>query len=201
MLPFSPQLLLLRRRGHRAAWTPERPVARCLATAPLQPLQPRRDRSRTMKNIRIFLWVGLALILFVNYQTWVMDYTAKDAAAEGRCRARQPRPPARPIRWRQPCPRRQFRPSRDRSSHRRAVASPSAHGCAHRGAFGGTPSPAATAGASAAPTAPSHQRAHRCAGRGCEPARRRTAARRPAGLSGRKGPGRAGAPAAQQRRR
>jgi YidC/Oxa1 family membrane protein insertase len=33
-----------------------------------------------MKNIRIFLWVGLALILFVNYQTWVMDYTAKDAA-------------------------------------------------------------------------------------------------------------------------
>src|SRR5664279_989289 len=32
-----------------------------------------------MKNIRIFLWVGLALILFVNFQTWQMDYAAKDA--------------------------------------------------------------------------------------------------------------------------
>jgi YidC/Oxa1 family membrane protein insertase len=35
-----------------------------------------------MKNIRIFLWVGLALILFVNFQTWQMDYAAKDAAAK-----------------------------------------------------------------------------------------------------------------------
>ncbi|MET0808575.1 MAG: membrane protein insertase YidC [Pseudoxanthomonas sp.] len=35
-----------------------------------------------MKNIRIFLWVGLALILFVNYQTWVLDYKAKDDAAK-----------------------------------------------------------------------------------------------------------------------
>jgi YidC/Oxa1 family membrane protein insertase len=32
-----------------------------------------------MKNIRIFLWVGLALILFVNFQTWQLDYAAKDA--------------------------------------------------------------------------------------------------------------------------
>jgi len=35
-----------------------------------------------MKNIRLFLWVGLALILFVNYQTWVLDYTSKDAAVK-----------------------------------------------------------------------------------------------------------------------
>jgi YidC/Oxa1 family membrane protein insertase len=35
-----------------------------------------------MKNIRIFLWVGLALILFVNLQTWQMDYAAKDAAVK-----------------------------------------------------------------------------------------------------------------------
>jgi YidC/Oxa1 family membrane protein insertase len=35
-----------------------------------------------MKNIRIFLWVGLALILFVNFQTWQMDYAAKDAAVK-----------------------------------------------------------------------------------------------------------------------
>jgi YidC/Oxa1 family membrane protein insertase len=35
-----------------------------------------------MKNIRIFLWVGLALILFVNFQTWQMDYAARDAAVK-----------------------------------------------------------------------------------------------------------------------
>jgi YidC/Oxa1 family membrane protein insertase len=34
-----------------------------------------------MKNLRTFLWVGLALILFVNYQTWVSDYAPRDAAA------------------------------------------------------------------------------------------------------------------------
>jgi YidC/Oxa1 family membrane protein insertase len=33
-----------------------------------------------MKNLRTFLWVGLALILFVNYQTWVTDYAPRDAA-------------------------------------------------------------------------------------------------------------------------
>lgn len=35
-----------------------------------------------MKNIRIFLWVGLALILFVNYQIWTLDYAARDAATK-----------------------------------------------------------------------------------------------------------------------
>jgi YidC/Oxa1 family membrane protein insertase len=33
-----------------------------------------------MKNLRTFLWVGLALILLLNYQTWVSDYAPRDAA-------------------------------------------------------------------------------------------------------------------------
>jgi YidC/Oxa1 family membrane protein insertase len=34
-----------------------------------------------MKNLRTYLWVGLALILFVNFQTWMMDFAPRDAAA------------------------------------------------------------------------------------------------------------------------
>jgi YidC/Oxa1 family membrane protein insertase len=34
-----------------------------------------------MKNLRAFLWIGLALILFVNYQTWNLEYAPQDAAA------------------------------------------------------------------------------------------------------------------------
>jgi YidC/Oxa1 family membrane protein insertase len=34
-----------------------------------------------MNNPRLFLWVALALILFVNYQTWMKDYGAVPAAA------------------------------------------------------------------------------------------------------------------------
>ncbi len=35
-----------------------------------------------MKNLRTILWVGLALILFVNFQTWMRDFGPQDAAAE-----------------------------------------------------------------------------------------------------------------------
>jgi YidC/Oxa1 family membrane protein insertase len=34
-----------------------------------------------MKNLRSILWIGLGLILFVNYQTWVMEFAPRDAAA------------------------------------------------------------------------------------------------------------------------
>jgi YidC/Oxa1 family membrane protein insertase len=34
-----------------------------------------------MKNLRAFLWVGLALILVVNVQVWVKEFGAQDAAA------------------------------------------------------------------------------------------------------------------------
>jgi YidC/Oxa1 family membrane protein insertase len=34
-----------------------------------------------MKNLRTYLWIGLALILFVNYQTWNMEFGPRDAAA------------------------------------------------------------------------------------------------------------------------
>ena len=34
-----------------------------------------------MKNLRTYLWIGLALILFVNYQTWKLDFGPRDAAA------------------------------------------------------------------------------------------------------------------------
>ncbi len=34
-----------------------------------------------MKNLRAFLWIGLALILFVNYQTWQIEFAPRDAAA------------------------------------------------------------------------------------------------------------------------
>ena len=33
-----------------------------------------------MKNLRIFLWVGLAMILLVNYQTWIAMFSPRDAA-------------------------------------------------------------------------------------------------------------------------
>jgi len=33
-----------------------------------------------MNNPRIFLWVALALILFVNYETWMRDYATRPAA-------------------------------------------------------------------------------------------------------------------------
>jgi YidC/Oxa1 family membrane protein insertase len=35
-----------------------------------------------MNNPRLFLWVALALILFVNYQTWMKDYGAEPVAAQ-----------------------------------------------------------------------------------------------------------------------
>ncbi len=34
-----------------------------------------------MKNLRIYLWAALALILFVNFQTWMADFAPRDAAA------------------------------------------------------------------------------------------------------------------------
>ncbi|MGC4029338.1 MAG: membrane protein insertase YidC [Steroidobacteraceae bacterium] len=34
-----------------------------------------------MKNLRLFLWIALGMILLVNYQTWQLDYAARDAAA------------------------------------------------------------------------------------------------------------------------
>jgi YidC/Oxa1 family membrane protein insertase len=34
-----------------------------------------------MKNLRTYLWIGLALILFVNYQTWHFEFAPRDAAA------------------------------------------------------------------------------------------------------------------------
>ena len=35
-----------------------------------------------MNNPRLFLWVALALILFVNYQTWMKDYGSQPVAAQ-----------------------------------------------------------------------------------------------------------------------
>jgi YidC/Oxa1 family membrane protein insertase len=34
-----------------------------------------------MKHLRTILWVGLGLALFLNYQTWIIDYGARDAEA------------------------------------------------------------------------------------------------------------------------
>ena len=34
-----------------------------------------------MKNLRSILWVGLALILFVNVQVWMTEFGREDAAA------------------------------------------------------------------------------------------------------------------------
>src|SRR6187551_1929347 len=34
-----------------------------------------------MKNLRTYLWIGLALLLFVNVQTWIVDFGPRDAAA------------------------------------------------------------------------------------------------------------------------
>jgi YidC/Oxa1 family membrane protein insertase len=34
-----------------------------------------------MKNLRAFLWIGLGLILFVNYQTWQVEFAPRDVAA------------------------------------------------------------------------------------------------------------------------
>ncbi|HTP40080.1 MAG TPA: membrane protein insertase YidC [Steroidobacteraceae bacterium] len=39
-----------------------------------------------MKNLRAFLWIGLALILFVNYETWMADYAPRDAAVAAAAR-------------------------------------------------------------------------------------------------------------------
>ena len=33
-----------------------------------------------MDNIRIFLWAGLALLLWMNFQTWQKDYSSAPAA-------------------------------------------------------------------------------------------------------------------------
>ena len=35
-----------------------------------------------MKNLRIILWVGLALVLLLNYSTWMSDFAPRDAAAK-----------------------------------------------------------------------------------------------------------------------
>ena len=37
---------------------------------------------RMTNNIRIFLWLGLALALFVNYTQWQQDYAAKPATVQ-----------------------------------------------------------------------------------------------------------------------
>ncbi|MEJ0100013.1 MAG: membrane protein insertase YidC [Pseudomonadota bacterium] len=34
-----------------------------------------------MKNLRAYLWIGLALILFVNFQAWTLEFGPRDAAA------------------------------------------------------------------------------------------------------------------------
>ena len=34
-----------------------------------------------MKNLRTYLWIGLALLLFVNYQAWHFEFAPRDAAA------------------------------------------------------------------------------------------------------------------------
>ncbi len=59
-----------------------------------------------MKNIRIFLWVGLALILFVNFQTWQLDYAAKDAAVKVAAQKADRRRSRQRNHWMQQCPRR-----------------------------------------------------------------------------------------------
>ncbi|MEJ0099557.1 MAG: membrane protein insertase YidC [Pseudomonadota bacterium] len=34
-----------------------------------------------MKNLRLYLWIGLALVLFVNFQAWMAEFAPRDAAA------------------------------------------------------------------------------------------------------------------------
>jgi YidC/Oxa1 family membrane protein insertase len=46
----------------------------------------------TSKNIRIFLWLALAMILLVNYQTWVAQFAPRDAAARAAAAANPPAP-------------------------------------------------------------------------------------------------------------
>jgi YidC/Oxa1 family membrane protein insertase len=48
--------------------------------------------SAITKNIRIFLWVSLAMILLVNYQTWVTEFGRRDAAAAAAAAANPPAP-------------------------------------------------------------------------------------------------------------
>ena len=35
-----------------------------------------------MDNQRLFLWIGLAAVLFLNYEVWQRDYARPAAAAE-----------------------------------------------------------------------------------------------------------------------
>jgi YidC/Oxa1 family membrane protein insertase len=48
--------------------------------------------SSITKNIRIFLWLGLAMILLVNYQTWVGEFRPRDAAVAAAAAANPPAP-------------------------------------------------------------------------------------------------------------
>jgi YidC/Oxa1 family membrane protein insertase len=51
-----------------------------------------------MKNLRTYLWAALGLALLVNYQTWMVDYTAKDAvAAETKARVEEAAKVAAPL--------------------------------------------------------------------------------------------------------
>ncbi len=34
-----------------------------------------------MKNLRTYLWIGLALLLFYNFITWTTEFGPRDAAA------------------------------------------------------------------------------------------------------------------------
>src|SRR5689334_18910018 len=48
-------------------------------------MAPRRGRSSAlesmMQNPRVFLWIGLALVLFMNYQAWLKDLASPAATA------------------------------------------------------------------------------------------------------------------------
>ena len=45
-----------------------------------------------MKNLRIFLWAGLAMIILVNYQTWMVDAGKQNAMAAASAAANPPAP-------------------------------------------------------------------------------------------------------------
>ena len=60
----------------------------------------------SMTNLRPFLWVALALILFVNYETWQRDYPPPAPPAAGTTAAAplDAAPPAAPVDGAAPAP-------------------------------------------------------------------------------------------------
>ena len=52
---------------------------------------------RMTNNIRVFLWLGLALALWLNYSQWQIDYGPKPAADRRRSRLAAPVRQSRPI--------------------------------------------------------------------------------------------------------